>query len=96
MTEKKPRNTVNTAISTELRPAFRGLLDDAQHAWARLDRTPGDHPNHTGALFDWTASCLRLVTAISSLTEAQALDGLDGRSTDDWIRFLLSFGLPQD
>jgi hypothetical protein len=85
---------VNTA--TPLRPAFQGLLDDAQHAWDRLDQTPGDHPDHASALSDWTASCLRLVTAISSRAEAQALDGLDGRSTDDWIRYLLSFGLPQD
>jgi hypothetical protein len=87
---------VTTALSAGLRPAFRGRLDDAQRAWARLDGTPGDHPDHTSALSDWTASCLRLVTAISSRAEAEALDGLDGRSTDDWIRYLLSFGLPQD
>ena len=85
---------MNTA--TPLRPAFQGLLDDAQHAWARLDQTSGDHPDHASALSDWTASCLCLVTAIGSRAEAEALDGLDGRSTDDWIRYLLSFGLPQD
>jgi hypothetical protein len=85
---------VNTA--TPLRPAFQGLLDDAHHAWARLDQTPGDHPDRASALSDWTASCLCLVTAIGSRAEAEALDGLDGRSTDDWIRYLLSFGLPQD
>jgi hypothetical protein len=87
---------VNTAPLTELRPAFRQLLDDAQLTWARLDATPADHPAHAAALSDWTASCLRLVTAIGSREEAEALDGLDGRSTDDWIRYLLSFGLPQD
>ena len=44
----------------------------------------------------WTGACLRLVTSISNRSEALALDGLDGRSSDDWIRYLLSLGITQD
>lgn len=76
-----------------LRPAFRALLDDAHAAWTALAALPAEHPDHPAAQAHWTAACLAVVTAVSSRAEALALEGLDGRSADDWIRYLLSFGL---
>jgi len=84
---------VRRAPDSTLRPEFRALLDAAHAAWTTLDRLAAGDPRHSAALGEWTATCLRLVTAISTPAEAAALDGLDGRSADDWIRHLLSFGL---
>lgn len=81
------------APAQPLRPAFRALLDDAHDAWTTLDVLPAHDPAHSAALARWTASCLAVVTAVSTRAEAAALEGLDGRSADDWIRYLLSFGL---
>jgi hypothetical protein len=79
-----------------LRPVFASLLASASAAWTTLDELPSNDPARGKALARWTQSCLNVVTAVSNRTEAEALDGLDGRSTDDWIRFMLSLGLPQD
>lgn len=78
---------------TTIRPAFRALLDDAHDAWTALAALSADHVEHPAALARWTASCLAVVTAVSTRAEANALEGLDGRSADDWIRYLLALGL---
>jgi hypothetical protein len=79
-----------------LRPAFASLLASASTAWTTLDELPAADPARGKALARWTQTCLTVVTAVSNRTEAEALDGLDGWTTDDWIRFMLSLGLPQD
>lgn len=84
------------APAASLRPAFVALLEHANQAHAVLDGLTTDHHDYPRALASWTAACLRLVTAISNRAEALALDGLDGRSADDWIRYLLSLGITQD
>ena len=79
-----------------LRPHFRTLLEQANQAHAALEALPRQDPKAAAALAAWTGACLRLVTSISNRAEALALDGLDGRSSDDWIRYLLSLGITQD
>ena len=79
-----------------LRPHFRTLLEQANQAHAALESMPRQDPQAAAALAAWTGACLRLVTSISNRAEALALDGLDGRSSDDWIRYLLSLGITQD
>ncbi len=87
--------STNTLI-THTRPEFLVLLDQANQAHAALDSHDPKDPAAASALAAWTGACLRLVTSISNRSEALALDGLDGRSSDDWIRYLLSLGITQD
>ena len=85
-----------TSADSTLRPHFRALLAQANQAHAELDGLHPQDPRSASALAAWTGACLRLVTSISNRSEALALDGLDGRSSDDWIRYLLSLGITQD
>ncbi len=91
-----PTLAVQVVPRPTVRPAFALLLDAAATAWTELDQLPNGDPLRPRALARWTSTCLTVVTAVSNRAEAEALDGLDGRSTDDWIRFLLSLGLPED
>jgi hypothetical protein len=92
----KDLNMMTNTLTTHTRPEFLALLDQANQAHSVLEALDPRDPGAASALAAWTGACLRLVTSISNRAEALALDGLDGRSSDDWIRYLLSLGITQD
>ncbi len=94
----RPARTIDEARISDasLSPGFDRLLADANAAWVTLHATPLDHPDRAFALRGWSAACLLVVTGIRTAADAQALNGLDGRTADDWIDFLISLGISAD
>jgi len=90
------RTHVRAPNGPTLSAGFAALLAEADAAWLALDAIPAGHDDRGQALRRWSAACLLLVTGIRTRADAQALHGLDGRSTDDWIDFLVSLGVATD